>query len=780
MGRGYDRGQEAKQKQVKIIKDKRDKVQAEYHVLELQPEGPLLESVSKLVASRDKEVNMAARDSDDALVFYVENTVKDLIMDSGASFHATYCKKELERFKLHSGKVCLADDKTLDIANVRDVILKTSFGTSWTLKDVRVVYSKGGMAREGYKSHTLKAAQMKCDTAFRIRRVTMLSKAETSHLWTRFMKLENDSLVVKHGLSSEITQSPGGSSDMSDESKNSGSFEDSKISDEEYSEYGASSKEEGSDSIFGLPAGKKASQSLWMFRVQEEQDENKSFDQPTQTSIDHQPPKEMSVRELLLQEKLHKALQAVCEKLIQQKQVANIDQTPLHEMSIQDIEDLKQHYIDEMECEDKIDELKGKFNGMSIEINKKKELHYLEQVANINTYPSRRFRSFCYDDNDDDYDYKESTIPLNEIESQEPLSNAITPILPTFKDLDDSLIMGNEDRSTNPEKESNEFIKSSVEDLDPIPSESEDTSGSDNECDLSLCENNSMSGNPTPYSNFEVESLSPAPIPYEDSDPLLKETDILLSYFDNYLPKYETFSFDIEEKSSDSTTTHSDYSLPDYDVFYFDDDHIEEKSSGNTTTHSDCSLPEYDSFIFYLSIDPFPPADRSVSHHEEFADELTHIISSPEYDCFYFNTETGSGELTILLEENVSKYSTKEFTSPELNDFHLLLSDCDFTFSKEFSENDLLVSFPSGNKDKVFDPGIFIIKRVQSKRFHIFPLDDFPTFSFVVDSLLLIDPSEIKTFLSFPFGNKDKVFDPGIFFINGVFSFYKKNSTSSE
>ncbi|GJW01579.1 hypothetical protein Tco_1556830, partial [Tanacetum coccineum] len=36
--RGYDRGQEAKQKQVEIMKDRRDKVQAEYHVLELQPE----------------------------------------------------------------------------------------------------------------------------------------------------------------------------------------------------------------------------------------------------------------------------------------------------------------------------------------------------------------------------------------------------------------------------------------------------------------------------------------------------------------------------------------------------------------------------------------------------------------------------------------------------------------------------------------------------------------------------------------------------------------------
>nr|GEU54001.1 hypothetical protein [Tanacetum cinerariifolium] len=58
----------------------------------------------KLVASRDKDVNMATRDSDDALICCVKNTIKDRIMDSGASFHATYCKEELERFTLHSGK----------------------------------------------------------------------------------------------------------------------------------------------------------------------------------------------------------------------------------------------------------------------------------------------------------------------------------------------------------------------------------------------------------------------------------------------------------------------------------------------------------------------------------------------------------------------------------------------------------------------------------------------------------------------------------------------------
>ncbi|GKC90830.1 hypothetical protein Tco_1151479 [Tanacetum coccineum] len=100
--------------------------------------------------------------------------------------------------------------------------------------------------------------------------------------------------------------------------------------------------------------------------------------------------------------------------------------------------------------------------------------------------------------------------------------------------------------------------------------------------------------------------------------------------FDKSIPKSKTFCFDLEENSSGITTTRSDYSLPDYEAFYLDDDHIEEKSSGSTTTHADFS--QYDSFIFDLSINPFPPADRSDFYHEEFADELAHIISLSEYD----------------------------------------------------------------------------------------------------------------------------------------------------
>ncbi|GKE70920.1 hypothetical protein Tco_1528992 [Tanacetum coccineum] len=119
----------------------------------------------------------------------------------------------------------------------------------------------------------------------------------------------------------------------------------------------------------------------------------------------------------------------------------------------------------------------------------------------------------------------------------------------------------------------------------------------------------------------------------------------LTNTFDNSIPESETLCFYLEENTSGSTTTRSDYSLPDYEAFYFNDDHIEKKSSGSTTTHSDISLSKYDSFIFDLSNDPFPPADRSDFYHEEFADELAHIISPPEYDCFYFKSEPNLGEL---------------------------------------------------------------------------------------------------------------------------------------
>nr|GEV10973.1 putative reverse transcriptase domain-containing protein [Tanacetum cinerariifolium] len=454
-GKGYDRGQEAEQKQVKIMEDRRD----------------------KLVASRDKEVNIEARDSDDVLVCCVKNTVKDRIEDSGASFHATYCKEELERFKLRSVKVCLADDKTLNIAGIGDVILKTSFGTSWTLKDVRndmsMLASKGnvlnvrkidiyfckpgGLGKQKNLSFIMSVKirilqrscgrynanlQVKClkfnnggkaeSTGIRVEAPKMLwedsismtyliyripyvliglrsleeerrgkdtslahlkvfgcdsfvkvkdvcgeamkctvigsgsdemqysfrdmknhqktkekdkirskldknrkrGEAEKSQKQLqsikeeKLMKMQKEGpemqtpsklfkkVSIAHGLSSEITQSLGGSSNTSERSKNSGSFEDSERSDKEYSEDGASSKEGGSEtpqvqrstresralvskefiqwkkaiieemvsleknqtcSLVRISVRKKASQRLWMFKVKEEQNGRKRY-----------------------------------------------------------------------------------------------------------------------------------------------------------------------------------------------------------------------------------------------------------------------------------------------------------------------------------------------------------------------------------------------------------------------------------------------------------------------------------------------------------------------
>ncbi|GKA26492.1 retrovirus-related pol polyprotein from transposon TNT 1-94 [Tanacetum coccineum] len=290
-----------------------------------QKTEPLAKAKPK--ASKDKEVNQATRDSDDALICCVENTVEDRIMDSGASFHATYCKEELERFKLCSGKVRLADDKTLDITGVGSVFLRTSFGTSLIMKDVRWF----GEAKESFlhnvseDKETAEAAagvtngimmlKMVPKTPLRFgvaERLSRTFRAESTGLRAEALKMlwadsvssayliyripyvliglriseeecfqdtkshqvirsrditfvdsiygatsatdsssftkliqkrqvvlvyipenlaEHDIIVVEHGLSSEITQSPGGSSDTSERSKNSGSFKDSRRSD---------------------------------------------------------------------------------------------------------------------------------------------------------------------------------------------------------------------------------------------------------------------------------------------------------------------------------------------------------------------------------------------------------------------------------------------------------------------------------------------------------------------------------------------------------------------
>nr|GFA07954.1 hypothetical protein [Tanacetum cinerariifolium] len=146
-----------------------------------------------------------------------------------------------------------------------------------------------------------------------------------------------------------------------------------------------------------------------------------------------------------------------------------------------------------------------------------------------------------------------------------------------------------------------------------------------------------LNANPNPSSDCKTKSSSTS------LNSLLEETNT----FDNSLPEFETFCFDVEEISSGSTTT-----PPEYEVFH--DDHVKEISSSSPTTQSDSSL--YASFIFDLSINPFPPADRSDSY--EFTDELIPFISLPRYDCFLFKVEPNSRDFTKDVVEDISP--TKE------------------------------------------------------------------------------------------------------------------------
>nr|GEX59757.1 hypothetical protein [Tanacetum cinerariifolium] len=65
-------------------------------------------------------------------------------------------------------------------------------------------------------------------------------------------------------------------------------------------------------------------------------------------------------------------------------------------------------------------------------------------------------------------------------------------------------------------------------------------------------------------------SPSPFLIPVEDNDSFFEKSDTSLSYSDNSLPEFETFSDHMEETSSGSTTTYVDNSLPEYDSFLFE------------------------------------------------------------------------------------------------------------------------------------------------------------------------------------------------------------------
>ncbi|GKC16355.1 retrovirus-related pol polyprotein from transposon TNT 1-94 [Tanacetum coccineum] len=98
-GRGtkQDRGQKHNRSRSKSKKRGQSKYRQDITCWNCNQKGHFQNQCSKPVTSRDKEVNMVARDYDDALVCWVKNTIDDRIMVfMCASFHATLLQRELQ------------------------------------------------------------------------------------------------------------------------------------------------------------------------------------------------------------------------------------------------------------------------------------------------------------------------------------------------------------------------------------------------------------------------------------------------------------------------------------------------------------------------------------------------------------------------------------------------------------------------------------------------------------------------------------------------------------
>nr|GEX29418.1 hypothetical protein [Tanacetum cinerariifolium] len=182
-----------------------------------------------------------------------------------------------------------------------------------------------------------------------------------------------------------------------------------------------------------------------------------------------------------------------------------------------------------------------------------------------------------YQKGDEDDNDEEISTPLRDIIiSKLSPCIAITPVLSTK----DSLIMGDEHLDTIPEKESDEFIKSSVENLVPNPSEFEDEPDCDPEEEIRLIEkllyDNSSTRPPKEFisenSNAVIKSFSPSRIPVEDSDSLMEEIDLSLTPDDSMPSGVVNDDYDSEGDRLilEEFLSNDSLSLPENKSFHFD------------------------------------------------------------------------------------------------------------------------------------------------------------------------------------------------------------------
>nr|GEV12922.1 hypothetical protein [Tanacetum cinerariifolium] len=340
-------------------------------------------------------------------------------------------------------------------------------------------------------------------------------------------------------------------------------------------------------------------------------------------------------------------------------QDSNIRQLIREECGIEVCEEQKQNMEDtilelveicrqkELLCmHDNVDDLiESDLNSKLLSINSQRPNKEQQEVKNVVEQPAE-CRNHSIEALQNFGVIHKSSISLKTPSQISPV-HAVAPIL-SNKEHEYSPSMGYEHSNTTPETESDEIIKSGVEELVPILSENEVTSKDKRECDVLVCEDSSTSDVCDNHSEIfsdsnndddilsddddfkdieyveaslsdpEIISVAEENVVYQEEEEVdledvfqiqdidLREKLLSINHLianieslnDNPTPDrvLNSFvSFPIFEESNNSL---SDNFLPEFETFC---DHTEETRSGNTT-HAHDSFLEYDSFC--LEIEP--------------------------------------------------------------------------------------------------------------------------------------------------------------------------------
>ncbi|GJS02350.1 hypothetical protein Tco_0318858 [Tanacetum coccineum] len=352
--------------------------------------------------------------------------------------------------------------------------------------------------------------------------------------------------------------------------------------------------------------------------------------------------------------------------------------------------------------------------------------------------------------------------------------------------------MGDKHLDTISETKSDKVIKSSVENLVPIPSESEDFSDNESECDMPVCDDFTTFSNPLFDSNDDFtssddKSLSNEDVPKENfkmySNPLFDDEEIISTKIDPHSFNAESnliesllnrdtlidsspkFDYLLEEFSGE--LAHIDPIPPGIEEADFDLEEeirlVENLSYDNSSPRppEERNSENVDTIIESPSPSPIPVED-SDSHMEEIDlflasdDSMPPGIENDDYDSegdIRFLEEFLSNDplpLPKIESSNLDHFNdpSSPRPPPEPPDVEICFDvEPDTTVKNDFDEL---------NEDECFDPGgeIDVFANVED--------DDYFPFTFIIRIFLpyLTYPEVSPLLLST--GSEDTIFDPDI------------------